>query len=118
MLKKLIATAVTVATLALPMAALAQVNVNTIPGTTFGLGTADLQSTVVKIIQWVLGFLGLIAVIMILYGGFMWMTAGGNEDKVASGKKIIIAAVIGLIVVLIAWAIVIFVVSQSINVTE
>jgi hypothetical protein len=118
MSKKLIVGAITVMTLAMPVIALAQVNINTIPGATFGLGTADLQSTVVKIIQWVLGFLGLIAVIMILYGGFVWMTAGGNEDKVATAKKVISAAVVGLIVVLIAWAIVTFVVSQTTKVTE
>jgi hypothetical protein len=117
-MKKLTIGLLTVATLALPVMAAAQVNVNTIPGSTFGLGTADLQSTVVKIIQWVLGFLGLIAVIMILIGGFQWMTAGGNEEKVASAKKIISAAVIGLIVVLLAWAIVIFVVSQTNKVTS
>jgi hypothetical protein len=86
-------------------------------GTTLSLGTADLKSTIINIIQWVLGLLGLIAVIMILYGGFMWMTAGGNEDKVSTAKKIISAAVIGLIVVLLAWAIVIFVVNTANNVT-
>jgi TRAP-type C4-dicarboxylate transport system permease small subunit len=86
-------------------------------GNTIGLGTADLKDTVVNIIQWVLGLLGLIAVIMILIGGFQWMTAGGNEEKVASAKKIISAAVIGLIVVLLAWAIVIFVVQTTSNVT-
>ena len=77
------------------------------------MGTADLESTVVNIIQWVLGFLGLIAVIFILYGGFVWMTASGNEEKVSKAKKVITAAVIGLIVVLLAWAIVIFVVGQA-----
>lgn len=82
-------------------------------GNTFGLGTADLESTVIKIVQWVLAFLSLIAVVMILYGGFVWMTAGGNEDKVSTAKKTISAAVIGLIVILLAWAIVTFVLSQT-----
>ncbi|MFA6909052.1 MAG: hypothetical protein WC289_04165 [Patescibacteria group bacterium] len=85
-------------------------------GSTFGLGTSDLQSTVTKIIQWVLGLLGLIAVIMILYGGFIWMTAGGNEERVETAKKIITAAVVGLVVVLLAWAIVIFVIRTGENV--
>jgi len=85
-------------------------------GSTFGLGTSDLESTVVKIIQWVLGLLGLIAVIMILYGGFIWMTAGGNEERVETAKKIITAAVVGLVVVLLAWAIVIFVIRTGENV--
>lgn len=78
------------------------------PSGTLGLGTADLQDTVIAIIQWILGLLGLIAVIMILVGGFRWMTAGGNEEKVESAKKLLTAAIIGLVIVLLAWAIVIF----------
>ncbi len=73
-----------------------------------GLGTADLVDTVVNLVNWVLGLLGIVAVIMILIGGFRWMTAGGNEEKVESAKKILYAAVIGLVIVLLAWAIVIF----------
>ena len=111
-MKKIATGLLTIAALALPLTAVAQVGTGNY-GTTFGLGTADLESTVVNVVQWVLGFLGLVAVIMILIGGFQWMTAGGNEEKVASAKKIISAAVIGLIVVLLAWAIVIFVVSQT-----
>lgn len=84
---------------------------------TLDLGTADLEETVIKIIQWALGFLGLVAVILILYGGFVWMTAAGNEDKVSQAKKIISAAVVGLIIVLLAWAIVSFVVNTASDVT-
>jgi hypothetical protein len=86
-------------------------------GTTIGLGTADLKEVVINIIQWVLGILALVAVVMIIIGGFQWMTAGGNEEKVEKAKKIISAAVIGLIIVLLAWAIVIFVANTTANVT-
>lgn len=116
-MKKLTIILTLVAVLAVPAIASAQVNIGNY-GDTFGLGTADLEATVINIVQWVLGFLGLIAVIMILYGGFIWITAGGNEDKVASAKKIISAAVVGLIVVLLAWAIVTFVVNTASDVTE
>jgi hypothetical protein len=114
--KKLMVAIGTVAVLALPVLASA-VTVDKTLSATLELGSADLKSTVVNIIQWVLGLLGLIAVVMILIGGFQWMTAGGNEEKVASAKKIISAAVIGLIVILLAWAIVIFVVNTTNNVT-
>lgn len=87
-------------------------------GTTLTLGTADLKATVINILQWVLGLLGLIAVAMIIYGVFGAITAGGNEDKAAFAKKTIIAAVIGLVVILLAWAIVVFVVNTTANVTE
>lgn len=87
------------------------------PSQTLGLGSADLQQTVIGLIQWVLGFLGLIAVIMILIGGFKWMTAGGNEEKIESAKKLLTSAIIGLVIVLLAWAIVLFALSVLTNTT-
>ncbi|MFA6098129.1 MAG: Ig-like domain-containing protein [Patescibacteria group bacterium] len=103
---------IAMAVFVLPNAVSAQATINSELGTTFGLGTAGLESTVIKIVQWALGFLGLIAVIMIIYGGVVWMTAAGNTDKVAKAKKIIIRAVIGLVIVLLAWAIVMFIVDR------
>lgn len=86
-------------------------------GGSIGLGTADLKTTVINVIQWVLGILALVAVIMIIIGGVMLMTPT-NEEKAEKAKKVITAAVIGLIVVLLAWAIVIFVAGTTANVTE
>ena len=116
-MKKIIAGALTIIAVALPLMASAAL-VNEELGGTFGLGTADLESTVIKIVQWVLGFLALIAVIMIIYGGFILLTAGGgNAERAASSKKIIIAAVVGLLIILLAWAIVIFAFGTAKNVT-
>lgn len=86
-------------------------------GASLGLGTADLKNTVINILNWVLGILALVAVIMIIMGGFQWLTAAGNEEKIEKAKKVISAAVIGLIIVLLAWAIVIFVAGTTKNVT-
>lgn len=83
-----------------------------------GLGTADLKATIVNIIAWVLGIVALIAVVMIIIGGFMWLTSGGNEEKIEKAKKTISSAVIGLIIVILAWAIVIFVAGTTRNVTS
>jgi cytochrome bd-type quinol oxidase subunit 2 len=101
----------------LPTMTSAQVTFESI-GETLGLGNADLKETVINILQLVLGLLALIAVIMVIIGGFTWLTAGGNEEKVDKAKKIISAAVIGLIIVLLAWAIVIFVANTTVNVTN
>ena len=101
----------------MPLVAHAQVTVRSELGTTFGLGTADLEQTVINIVQWALGLLALVAVVMIIIGGFKWITAAGNEEKIESAKKLISAAVIGLIIVLLAWAIVIFVVGVTTNTT-
>ena len=86
-------------------------------GSQLGLGNADLKKTVLNILQMVLGLLAFVAVIMVILGGFTWLTAAGNEEKVDRAKKIISAAVIGLIIVLLAWAVVIFVTRTTTNVT-
>jgi cytochrome bd-type quinol oxidase subunit 2 len=111
-----------VVAMAAPMAALAQDTATTFSiesvGSKIGLGDADLKKTVLNILNLVLGLLTLVAVIMIIIGGFTWLTASGNEEKVDRAKKIISAAVIGLIIVLLAWAVVIFVARTTSNVTQ
>jgi len=70
-----------------------------------GLNNTTPQNLVVNIIKVILTFLALIAVVLILYAGFLWMTAAGNDDKVAQAKSIITNAVIGLVLILAAWGI-------------
>ncbi|MBP9732269.1 MAG: hypothetical protein KBD29_02305 [Candidatus Magasanikbacteria bacterium] len=74
--------------------------------------TTDARVVIIEIINLALTFLGLIAVILILWGGFKWMTAGGNDENVEAAKKIIIAAVIGLAIILSAYAIANFFISN------
>lgn len=108
-----------VAAIALPTIASAQTtfSIESV-GSQLGLGQADLKQTVLNILNLVLGLLSLVAVVMIIIGGFTWLTAGGNEEKVDKAKKIISAAVIGLIIVLLAWAVVIFVARTTANVAQ
>lgn len=82
-----------------------------------GLSNTDPRKMASGIISIVLSFLGIIAVAVILIGGFKWMTAGGNEDKVAEGRKWIVSGIIGLAIVLASWGIATFVITQLINVT-
>jgi len=83
-------------------------------GQAYGEGAEpkDVRVIVVNSIKIVLGFLGIIAVVLILYAGFKWMTSQGNEDQVGDAKKIIIASVIGLVIILSAYIIANFVISQ------
>ena len=108
----------TVGVMALPLVSYAATtfSVESIGGQ-LGLGESDLKTTVIKILNLALGLLSLVAVVMVIIGGFTWLTAGGNEEKVDKAKKIISAAVIGLIIVLLAWAVVIFVAKTTANVT-
>jgi hypothetical protein len=80
-----------------------------------GTGDEDIRDTAVKIIRYLMTFLAIIAVSIILYGGFMWMTAAGNDDRVSKAKAIIKAGVIGLIIILAAFAIVLFVIDITQN---
>lgn len=80
-----------------------------------GLGTADLIDTISSIIRIALGFLGVIAVVIILLGGFKWMTSGGADTKVAEAKKLIFAGIIGLVIVLSAYAIATFVINSIVS---
>lgn len=74
-----------------------------------GVTDAPLEQVIVNIVQWTLGFIGLITVIMVIWGGFQWMTSRGSEDKIKSATGTIRTAVIGMIIILLAWAIVTFV---------
>jgi len=74
-----------------------------------GLGTTDIRVTIARIIQVALGFLGILAVVLILYGGFVWMTSAGEPEKIDKAKKILRNAVIGLIIILLAFAIASFI---------
>lgn len=87
-------------------------------GTIVGWGTQDLKTTIMNIVNIIMGFLGIVAILIILYGGFQWMTAGGNDDKVASAKHTITAGVVGLVVVIGAYAIASFVVRSLVNATS
>lgn len=86
-------------------------------GSSVGLGTSDLKNTTVNVISWVLGIMALVAVAMIIFSGFIAATSG-DEERVERAKKTIMGAVIGLIVILLAWAIVIFVAGTTRNVAS
>lgn len=77
-----------------------------------GLSANDPRVIASNIIKVFLGFLGLIAVSIVLVGGFQWMTALGDEEKVKKAKKLIGSGVVGLIIILAAFAIVNFVLDQ------
>ncbi len=78
-------------------------------GGTLGLGNADLKQTIVNVVKWALGLLGLVAIIVMLYGGFLWMTSRGNEKQIEKAKRTLINGAIGLVIILVSWAIVLFI---------
>lgn len=83
-----------------------------------GLGQRDPRAIVASVIRVILGFLGIVAVIIILLGGFKWMTAGGNEDKVAEARKLIVSGIIGLVIIMAAFGIAQFVINSLMQATN
>ncbi|MFH0814960.1 MAG: pilin [Candidatus Falkowbacteria bacterium] len=71
-----------------------------------------LQETIGKIIGVVLGLLGVILIVLIIYAGFLWMTAGGEQKQVDKAKDYIKNAVMGLVIILLAYAITDFVIDK------
>jgi len=92
------------------------VNEDTIRSAT-GLGVEDPRTIAANVINVILGFLGIIAVVLILYGGFLWMTAAGNDDKVGQAKQLMTAGVIGLVIILAAFGIARFVINALLGAT-
>ena len=77
-----------------------------------GFGNQDLYSTVGSLIHTVLKLVGVIAIILVIYGGFKWMTAGGSEEAVEEAKKILYSGAIGIVIILSAYALTTFVLSS------
>ncbi len=70
-----------------------------------GFADTDLLTIIGRIISAFLGILGVICLILFIYAGAIWMTAGGDDKKVDKAKKILINAVVGLVITLSAYAI-------------
>ena len=66
----------------------------------------SLRDFVVNAVNFVLGFLGLVAVVMVIYGGFMYVVAGGAEEQTTKGKKTIMYAMIGIVIIIVSFALV------------
>ena len=68
------------------------------------LENPNLPTMIGKIVGVALSFVGVIFLVLMIAGGIMWMVSNGNEEKVGKAKNLIVAAIIGLIVVLAAYA--------------
>ncbi|MCK9185969.1 PKD domain-containing protein [Candidatus Gracilibacteria bacterium] len=68
--------------------------------------STDVREFILKIVNFALGFLGLVAILIIIYAGVLYLTAGGAEENTGKAKKAIMYAVIGLIIIVGSYAIV------------
>jgi len=80
-------------------------------------GDRDPRVIAGNVIKILLALLGVIAVVLILFGGFKWMTAMGSDEKTAEARKLIGAGIVGLLVILAAYAVTIFVLRSFLDAT-
>jgi cytochrome bd-type quinol oxidase subunit 2 len=74
-----------------------------------GLAVGSIGETTSIVIQAFLGLLGIVFVILIIYAGFTWMTAGGDESKIEHATALLKNAIIGLVITIAAYSITYFV---------
>ena len=112
--KKLVAALMLLSLVVVPQALAASqngfgTNPNTVPA---GLqNSTDLTEILMRITNYILGFITIIAVLMLIWGGIQYLTAAGDEAAVDSGKKTITYAIIGLVIVGLSYAIMAIVVN-------
>jgi len=79
------------------------------------LESTNPRTVVVKVINIALGLLGIIAVCIVIFAGFKWMTSNGDEEKISEAKKMLKNGVIGLAIILASWGIVTFIFKSLID---
>jgi len=72
----------------------------------------DILTIAVDASKWILGIVGSLTLIMFIYGGFTFLISAGSSDKIGEAKKIITAAVVGLIIVFSSYLIISFVIGS------
>ncbi len=85
-----------------------------VPGqATFAFGTGDLTigGILRAIVTLALEIAGVIAIAFVVYGGYLYMTAGGNEDRTEQGKRVLTNAIIGLAIIILSWVILVVIVN-------
>jgi len=79
---------------------------------------SDPRALIGQVISIVIGVVGSVALVIVVYGGIMWMTAGGNEGRVAKAQKSIMWGIFGLLIVLFSYVIVRAILTKVIGITN
>ncbi len=93
------------------LAALAPVSANA--ALSNPLGSVTIPELAGRIIKAALGISGSLALLMFIWGGFLWLTAAGKPERIKSGQNTLLWAVIGLVVIFGAYSIVNFIITQA-----
>ncbi len=82
------------------------------------IGGANLPTILGKIFKIILSILGLVALVIVIIAGVEWMTSGGNPEKIKKAKALLSAGLIGLLIIILSYAMVSFIVSKFSGVTN
>lgn len=87
-----------------------------IPGLEETAGAANIDRSftspevaITTIIQWVLSLVGVVFLVLVIWGGFNWMTSSGNQEQIQKARRTVASAAIGLIIVLSAYALTVYI---------
>lgn len=83
-----------------------------------GLGAVYPQVIVARIINVAFSLMGVVALVLMIYAGFIWMIARGNEEEVKRAQEILKGAVIGLVILFASYSIGYFVFNNLVNITN
>ena len=79
------------------------------------LGGRDIPELAGDIIGYILGLVGVLALVMFVYGGILWMTSAGSAEKIKKGKDTIVWAILGLALIFFSYAMVEFILKALLN---
>jgi fumarate reductase subunit D len=100
--KKALINAAAFIAVALPLVAMAQIQ--TIPDTNLDINS--VYQKFVQIMNWIFSFAIVLAVILIMWGGISYMTAGGDDTKIGAAKKRVLYGLLGIAIVIAAWGLI------------
>jgi len=72
----------------------------------------DYKVTIVNFIKTILSVIGVLFLILIIWGGVTWMTAAGNDEKIKKAQKIISGATVGFIIIISAYAVTLYITEE------
>jgi len=72
----------------------------------------DIATIIVRIVNYVVGLVGIILLVMLIYGGVMYMTSAGSEEQAKKAKSVLTYAIIGIVIIALSFLITQFIVSM------
>lgn len=78
-------------------------------GCPFGKPVTDLRANIRIALNVIFGFLGIVVIVMIVYGAFEWLTSMGSDEKVKKGRDTMLWAAVGAVAIAVAWTVTSFI---------